>query len=104
VVVEAYSVLTRLPGGLAVPAGMAAGVLARRFADPALRLTARRQAAVLETLAGSGVSGGASYDGLIALEARAHDHVLLSLDTRAQETYRRLGAAFQVVQPARPGP
>jgi hypothetical protein len=87
-----------------VPAGAAADVLARRFADAPLRLTARKQAALLETLAESGVSGGASHDGVIALEARAHDHVLLSLDTRAQETYRPLGAAFQVVQPARPGP
>ena len=34
---------------------------------------------------------GASYDGLVALEAAAHDHTLLTLDERAQQTYGRLG-------------
>jgi hypothetical protein len=38
VVVEAYSVLTRLPSGLAVPAQAAAGVLGRRFPQASLRL------------------------------------------------------------------
>jgi hypothetical protein len=37
------------------------------------------------------------YDGLVALEARAHDQVLLTRDTRAQDTYRRLGAAFRAL-------
>jgi len=48
--------------------------------------------ATLESAAG--VFGGASYDGLVALEAHAHGRVLLSLDRRAQETYRRLRIAF----------
>ena len=52
---------------------------------------------LLQTLAGAGVLGGASYDGLVALEAHAHGHVLLSLDRRAQETYRRLHVAFQAI-------
>ncbi len=38
VMLEAYSVLTRLPGGLAVPAATAADVLGRRFHDPPLEL------------------------------------------------------------------
>jgi hypothetical protein len=44
-----------------------------------------------------GVGGGASYDGLVALEAAAHDHVLLTRDARAQDTYRRLGVAFRAL-------
>lgn len=91
VMVEAYSVLTRLPAGLAVPATIAADVLARRFSGGLLRLPDRDRGGLLGTLAAAGVLGGASYDGLVALEARAHGHDLLTMDRRAQETYQRLG-------------
>ncbi len=94
---EAYSVLTRLPGGYAVPAATAASVLEARFDDPPLRLGARERRRLLATLAAVGVFGGATYDGLVALEAQAHSHTLLSLDERAQDTYRRLGVAFQAI-------
>ena len=97
VVVEAYSVLTRLPSGLAVPAAAAASVLARRFRQAPLRLGDTERGSVLETLAGAGVFGGASYDGLVALEARAHGRTLLTLDRRAQSTYQRLGVAFAMI-------
>jgi hypothetical protein len=97
VMVEAYSVLTRLPGGLAVPAATAAAVLEARFDAPPLRVGARERRRLLSSLASAGVFGGASYDGLVALEARAHDLVLLSLDARAQETYRRLGVDFRAL-------
>jgi hypothetical protein len=95
VLLEVYAVLTRLPSGLAVPAATAARTLAARFADEPLGLDAR--AGLLETLAGRGVFAGASYDGLVALEAAAHNHTLLTLDERAQNTYRRLGIEFRVV-------
>jgi hypothetical protein len=97
VMVEAYSVLTRLPGGLAVPAAVAADALARRFADEPLQLSDSDRAALLRTLAAAGVFGGAAHDGLVALEARAHGRTLLSLDQRAQETYRRLAVPFETV-------
>ena len=92
---EAYSVLTRLPGGLAVPADSAVAVLARRFPRAPLRLTARACAALPATLAHAGVFAGSSYDGLVALEAHAHGHELLTLDRRAQRTYRQLGVPFR---------
>jgi hypothetical protein len=94
---EAYSVLTRLPGGFAVPAATAAEVLEARFGDPPLRLGARERRRLLTTLAAAGVFGGATYDGLVALEAQAHGRTLLSLDERAQDTYRRLGVTFSVL-------
>lgn len=94
---EAYSVLTRLPSGLAVPAVTAADVLGRRFADAPLRLPDPDRAGIATALAGAGVFGGASYDGLVALEAHAHGHVLISLDQRAQETYRRVGVGFEAL-------
>jgi predicted nucleic acid-binding protein len=97
VVVEAYSVLTRLPAGLAVPAASAASVLVRRFHDPPLRLVDSERGVILRELASGGIIGGASYDGLVALEAKAHGRTLLTLDVRAQFTYQRLGAPFRVI-------
>ena len=97
VMLEAYSVLTRLPGGLAVPATVASDVLAERFPGEPLQLSARERAALPVTLARAGVAGGASYDGLVALEAVAHGQELLTLDRRAQDAYRRLGAEYAVI-------
>ncbi|MGA2927606.1 MAG: PIN domain-containing protein [Solirubrobacteraceae bacterium] len=97
VLVEAYSVLTRLPSGLAVAPPIAAEVLTGRFRQPPLRLSSEDRASVLDRLAAAGVLGGATYDGLVALEAIAHARTLLTLDERAQSTYRRLGAEFTVI-------
>ena len=89
--------LTQLPSGLAVAPTLAARVLARRFDEPPLRLVDAERHQVLQTLAGAGVLGGASYDGLVALEAKAHALPLLTLDDRAQSTYQRLGTEFTVI-------
>jgi hypothetical protein len=97
VLAEGYAVLTGLPGGLAVPPEAAAAVLASRFDKDPLQLTAAKRRTLLSTLAAAGVGGGASYDGLVALEAAAHDQVLLTRDARAQDTYRRLGVAFRAL-------
>lgn len=94
---EAYSVLTRLPAGLAVAGTTAAEVLSRRFPSAPLALSARDRAKLLPKLAEAGVIGGASYDGIIALEAAAHDETLLTLDRRAQDAYRRLGISFRAL-------
>jgi hypothetical protein len=97
---EAYSVLTRLPSGLAVPGATAARLLGQRFRAGTLRLSRRDHASLVVSLAEAGVFGGASYDGLVALQARAHDCTLLTLDRRAQATYQRLGAAFRMIDSA----
>jgi hypothetical protein len=95
-------VLTRLPSGLAVPAATAASTLTRRFSDGPLEVADSDRDSLLETLAAAGVFGGASYDGLVALEATSHAETLLTLDERALATYRRLGVAFRVVGSAAP--
>jgi hypothetical protein len=97
VLIEAYAVLTRLPGGLAVPSEAPAAVLASRFGEEPLQLTAAKRRTLLSTLGGAGVGGAASYDGLVALEAAAHEQVVLTRDARAQDTYRRLGVAFRAL-------
>lgn len=95
--IEAYSVLTRLPSGLAVAPTLAADVLTGRFSRPPLRLIDGEHEQLLQTMARAGVFGGASYDAIVAMEAKAHGHALLTLDERAQSTYRRLGAQFTVI-------
>ena len=55
VMLESYSVLTRLPGGLAVPAAAAAAVLADRFDQRPLELRASQRARVPAVLAAAGV-------------------------------------------------
>jgi predicted nucleic acid-binding protein len=80
-----------------VPPTSAARVLARRFAHPPLRLDDDERGRLLERLAGLGLRGGASYDGLVALEAAAHDCTLLTLDERAQATYQRVGVASRLI-------
>jgi predicted nucleic acid-binding protein len=97
VLAESYAVLTRLPGGLAVAPEAAAAVLTSRFGEEPLQLAAAERRTLLSILAAAGVGGGASYDGLVALEARAHDEVLLTRDSRAQDIYRRLGVAFRAL-------
>lgn len=95
VIAEAYSVLTRLPAGLAAPPSAVAQLLAQRFPGPALTLDAARRAALPETLAAAGVIGGATYDALVGLEAAAGGAMLLTLDRRAQPTYAKVGASVR---------
>jgi toxin FitB len=90
-------VLTRLPSGLAVRPGDAATVLIRRFHAEPLGVPSDERSALLQTLAAAGVSGGATYDGLVGVEAKAHRRTLLTLDERAQSTYQRLGVAFEAI-------
>jgi hypothetical protein len=48
-------------------------------------------------LAAAHVSGGATYDGLVALTVLEHDLELLSLDHRAARTYSALGIRFELL-------
>jgi predicted nucleic acid-binding protein len=48
-------------------------------------------------LAASGVSAGATYDGLIALAALEHDLELFTSDKRAERTYRALDVRDQLL-------
>lgn len=95
VLLEAFSVLTRMPGR-AEPRAVAS-LLRRWRPAPVLSLPAPARDDVPERLATAGVAGGATYDGLIALTAAHHDVELLSLDRRAARTYRALGARFRLL-------
>jgi predicted nucleic acid-binding protein len=90
--VEAYSVLTRLPEPLRVPPDLAAEALARRFTD-VVTLDDQAIRAAPQSFARLGITGGAAYDALVALTAIEHGARLLSLDRRASVTYERCGLA-----------
>ena len=92
---ETYSVLTRLPGDARVKPADAAVLLAGNFEDPiAPRLeVSGNLPAVLAPL---GVAGGAVYDALVGLAARAAGFVLITRDARATPTYTAVGAIIEI--------
>lgn len=98
--IETYSVLTRLPAPHRIESRAAADLLRRWFPmERILAASVALQHAVLSELDGAGVSGGATYDALIALTARQHDEDLLTRDVRASRTYRRVGAQHRLIEP-----
>jgi predicted nucleic acid-binding protein len=94
--IETYSVLTRLPAPHRVDATTAATVLDKRLAATYATLDARVCAQAPHRLAVAGVSGGATYDGLIALTALEHELELFTRDRRAERTYRALNVPYQL--------
>lgn len=94
---ETYSVLTRLPAPARLDGATAAALVRARLPDELVSLDAASHWTTLETMASAHVSGGSTYDGLIALTARRHDLELLSRDFRAMRTYAALGARFRML-------
>lgn len=97
VAAETYSVLTRLPAPHRVNATTAATVLDKRLPATYAMLDATAYASAPARLAAAGVSGGATYDGLIALTALEHDLELFTRDKRAERTYRALNVPYELV-------
>ena len=93
---ETYSVLTRLPGAARVSPERAADIIDRAFPVLAPLPTAAGRDAV-RTFAEAGIAGGAVYDGLVALCARAAGVRLLTCDRRAMGTYAALGVDVMLV-------
>ncbi len=94
---ETYSVLTRLPAPHRVDAKTAAAVLDKRLTAAYATLDASTYAKAPSRLAAAGVSGGATYDGLIALTALEHNLELFTRDKRAERTYRALNVPYQLL-------
>ena len=93
---EVYSVLTRMPGNLAVDATDAADLVERVFprvaaVTPESAETLRRRLPVL------GIVGGAVYDALVGQAALEHGFRLLTRDHRARRTYDLLGVDYSLV-------
>ncbi|CAN5281009.1 type II toxin-antitoxin system VapC family toxin [soil metagenome] len=94
--VETYSVLTRLPGDSRVHPADAVALIDDNFTE-LLILSPEATSRSHRELARHGVSGGATYDGLVALAALEHDAVLVTRDARARPTYEAVGAKVEVL-------
>ncbi len=97
VAVETYSVLTRLAPPHRLDATTAATLIEARLPSERVTLDANQHASAIRRLADARISGGATYDGLIALTALEHDLELVSRDRRAVRTYRALGVRFRLL-------
>jgi predicted nucleic acid-binding protein len=95
VLIETYSVLTRLPAPRRAPGELVVDFLTRHFSDDPLTLTGDEHVALLAEVARVRIGGGAVYDAVVGATARARSATLLSLDRRAARTYRVLGVPHE---------
>lgn len=91
---ETYSVLTRLPGDARVSAPDAVRLIDENFGQ-ALVLSARTARESHLECASKDVTGGATYDALVALAAREHGVPVATRDARARSTYEAIGALVE---------
>lgn len=97
VLVETYSVLTRLPPPHRAPSAIVTAFLAQRFSQIPLTLPPRVWLRFLGQAAEIGVTGGAVYDALVAATARHAGATLLTRDRRAVTVYERIGVPYELV-------
>lgn len=95
-IAECYAVLTS-SAFLAPPAQVRA-YLDQFLARQPVGLPPSEVPASISRLADAGVVGGAVYDGLIALAARAAGATLVSLDVRAAATYERCEVDYAMLR------
>ncbi|MGH9304149.1 MAG: PIN domain-containing protein [Acidimicrobiales bacterium] len=88
---ECYSVLTRLPSPHRVAPRDAASWLSVRFVEPWLTLSAAGYAKLISQAPELGVTGGATFDAIVAGTAKEAGLDLVSFDVRARGSYRALG-------------
>lgn len=94
---EAYSSLTRMPEPLRISGTVAAEALERAWGHRTIAPSADLLVALPTRLAAASIVGGSSYDALVALTAHEHGRPLISLDLRAERTYRVLGVDFRLL-------
>jgi predicted nucleic acid-binding protein len=97
VVVESFSVLTRLPPPHRVRPELVSGFLRARFPERPLLLPTSGHLRLLEEATEAGIVGGAVYDALVAATARHAGATLLSRDRRAMRVYDLLGVSYEWV-------
>lgn len=98
VMIETYSVLTRLPSPHRLTASVAHQLVTTgRRADDVLTVPPRLQRSLVTLVAELGIEGGATYDALVGLTAQHHGEVLLTRDRRATRTYELLEVGFRLV-------
>ena len=96
VLLESYSVLTRLPAPHRISPEDAAAAIAR-LPMAVVSLPGEEHTRLVAELGHARLRGGATYDALIAATARHHDLRLLTRDRRARATYDVFGAEYTVL-------
>lgn len=96
VLLETYSVLTRLPGSQRLDASLASRALAA-LDWKTIDLPAASRISLIQRFSSAGVSGGAVYDGLVSSVAREHGLTLVTRDRRAVRTYDALGVTCRLI-------
>jgi hypothetical protein len=97
---EAYATLTRMPEPLRISGHVAVAAPDRAWGRRTLVPPADLTTAVPRILARASVTGGSSFNALVALTAQAHERTLISLDLRAERTYRLLGITYRLLTEA----
>lgn len=97
VLVETYSVLTRLPPPHRAPSAIVTAFLTQRFRQTPLMLPPRAWRGLLGQAADLGITGGAVYDALVAATARHAGATLLTRDRRAVAVYEKIGVTYELV-------
>jgi predicted nucleic acid-binding protein len=98
VLLESYSVLTRLPPPHRAPADVVEPFLQRRFQARLLTLPGSGHRSLLRAAQEGGISGGGVYDALVAATAKHADATLLTRDRRAVRVYQTMGVTFRTVR------
>lgn len=94
---ESYSVLTRLPPPHRATGEVVRDFLTARFPKAFLRLSEQAYKDFILGLPDHGVSGGATYDALVAATAADCDAELVTCDRRALPIYERYGVRTQLL-------
>lgn len=97
VVTETYAVLTRMPEPFRMDAQLVADYLVRQWGGRVIAPDVGLYQSLPTAAATAGVMGGSTYDALVGLTAHRSGHQLLSLDLRAERTYRSLGIDYRLL-------
>ncbi|MDO5502302.1 MAG: PIN domain-containing protein [Actinomycetia bacterium] len=96
VLIETFSVLTRLPAPHRLSARNAADLLGALPFQP-LGLPAAETMDLVASLGSGEIRGGAVYDALVARTVALASGVLLTRDKRAQTAYDTVGVAYRLL-------
>ena len=97
VLVETYSVLTRLPPPHRSPPAIVAAFLTERFPEAPLTLAPRAYVRLIGRAAEADITGGSLYDALVAATVAQARARLLTRDRRAAATYERIGIDYELL-------
>ena len=99
VLLETFSVLTRLPPPNRAAPEVVHEFISRQFEATPLALGGRAQKQLLDESVRLRINGGAIYDALTAATARRAGAALLTRDRRAQQIYELMEVEHEIIGP-----